>query len=379
MPSLPDFRLEAHFSKWEFKARHHLTASDMESVEVAELLSWADAEDREAWRTLRLGYTETYGAPALRRAIASTYETLSADDVLCFAGAGEAIYIAMQVLLGPDDHAVVLVPNYQSFEELPLQLCAVTGVALRPEADWDLSLDDVRAALRPNTRLIAVNFPNNPTGKVIAPETWRALVALAEARGIYLLSDEVYRGLERDPQQVLPQAADLSSLGLSINVMSKAYGLPGLRIGWIAVRDRALLSRFERYKHYTTIRNAGPSEVLATIALKSRERILARNRALVADNLALLETFFYARQDLFEWRAPEGGCVAYPRFRGAEGVEVFCRDLVEQAGVLLLPSSIYSSRLLPTPVDRFRIGYGRCGVPAALEALDAWLDARRVD
>ncbi len=377
MPSLPDFRLEAHFSKWEFKARHHLTASDMESVEVTELLSWADDEDREAWRTLRLGYTETFGAPALRRAIATTYETLTADDVLCFAGAGEAIYVAMQALLGPDDHAVVLVPNYQSFEELPLQICAVTGVPLRPEADWELDLDDVRAALRPNTRLIAVNFPNNPTGKVIAPATWRALVDLAEARGIYLLSDEVYRGLERDPRRQLPQAADVSARGLSINVMSKAYGLPGLRIGWIAARDRALLSRFERFKHYTTICNSAPSEVLATIALKSRERILERNRALVVDNLVLLEAFFAERRNLFEWRAPEGGCVAYPRFLGADGVERFCHDLVEQAGVLLLPASIYGSRLLPTPTDRFRIGFGRRAVPAALEALSGFLDARR--
>ena len=135
MPGLPDFRLEAHFSKWEFKARHHLTASDMESLEVSELLSWADAEDQEAWRALRLGYTETYGSPALRRAIATTYETLAPEDILTFAGAGEAIYVAMQVLLGPDDHAIVVVPNYQSFEELPLRLCAVSGVSLRPESD----------------------------------------------------------------------------------------------------------------------------------------------------------------------------------------------------------------------------------------------------
>ncbi|HRF48364.1 MAG TPA: aminotransferase class I/II-fold pyridoxal phosphate-dependent enzyme [Anaerolineales bacterium] len=376
MPSLPDFRLEAHFSKWEFKARHHLTASDMESVDVAELLSWADVDDREAWRTLRLGYTETYGAPALRRAIAATYETLTAEDVLCFAGAGEAIYVAMQVLLGHDDHAVVLVPNYQSFEELPLQLCAVTGVALHPEADWELDLDEVRAALRPNTRLIAVNFPNNPTGKVIAPETWRGLVALAEARGIYLLSDEVYRGLERDRDRALPQAADLYERGLSINVLSKAYGLPGLRIGWLATRDRALLGRLERFKHYTTICNSGPSEVLATIALKTRDRLLARNRALVAENLALLDGFFATRHDLFEWRAPEGGCVAYPRYLGADGVEAFCRAALEQAGVLLLPASIYTSRLLATPPDRFRIGYGRLAVPEGLAALAAFVDER---
>ena len=376
MPSLPDFRLEAHFSTWEFKARHHLTASDAESIDVAELLSWADADDETAWRTLRLGYTETHGAPALRRAIATTYDTLAAEDILCFAGAGEAIYVAMQVLLGPDDHALVAVPNYQSFEELPLRLCAVTGVALRPEADWELDLDDVRAALRPNTRLIAVNFPHNPTGKVIAQDTWRGLIELARERGLYLLSDEVYRGLGRDPRRQLTQAADLYERGISINVMSKAYGLPGLRIGWIAARDRELLGRFERYKHYTTICNSAPSEVLATIALKMRGRILARNRAIVVDNLALLERFFDERRDLFEWKAPEGGCVAYPRYLGAEGVERFCRELVEDAGVLLLPASIYTSNLLSTPTDRFRIGFGRRAVPAGIEALNAFLDGR---
>lgn len=376
MPGLPDFRLEAHFSKWEFKARHHLTASDMESIEAVELLSWADAEDEQAWRTLRLGYTETYGSPALRRAIATTYDTLAAEDILTFAGAGEAIYVAMQVLLGPSDHAIVTVPNYQSFEELPLRLCAVSGVALRPDADWELDLDEVRAALRPNTRLIAVNFPNNPTGKVIARDTWYGLIELARERGIYLLSDEVYRGLEREPSRQLAQAADVYECGLSINVMSKAYGLPGLRIGWIASRDRELLSRFERYKHYTTICNSAPSEVLATIALKARDRLLERNRAIVVDNLVLLDRFFGERRGLFEWKAPEGGCVAYPRYRGREGVEGFCNALLEEAGVLLLPASIYASSLLPTPDDRFRIGFGRRGVPAALEALNAFLDAR---
>lgn len=376
MPGLPDFRLEAHFSTWEFKARHHLTASDMESLEVSELLSWADAEDQEAWRALRLGYTETYGSPALRRAIATTYETLAPEDILCFAGAGEAIYVAMQVLLGLDDHAIVAVPNYQSFEELPLRLCAVTGVALRPETDWELDLDEVRGALRPNTRLIAVNFPHNPTGKVIAQDTWLGLIELARERGIVLLSDEVYRGLEREPSRQLAQAADVYERGLSINVMSKAYGLPGLRIGWIASRDREMLSRFERYKHYTTICNSAPSEVLATIALKARERILARNKTLVVDNLAVLERFFGERRDLFEWKAPEGGCVAYPRYLGNDGVERFSDALLEEAGVLLLPASIYVSSLLPTPTDRFRIGFGRRTVPAGIEALSAFLETR---
>ncbi|WP_406260980.1 pyridoxal phosphate-dependent aminotransferase [Actinacidiphila glaucinigra] len=377
MSRLPDFRLETYFSRWEFSARHHLTASDAETMTLPELLELADAEDRHAWDTLSLGYTQTYGDPGLREAIAATYERAGADDVICFAGAEEALYLAMQVLLGPGDHAVVVTPNYQAAETVPLSLCEVTGVPLDPERDWALDVDRVAAALRPNTRVVSVNFPNNPTGKVIAAADFARLAELCDERGIHLFSDEVYRGLERDPARTLPQAADLSDRALSLNVTSKSLGLPGLRIGWIACRDPRLRSRLERAKHYTTICNSAPSEVLARIALKARDRILDRNRALIAANLPLFDAFFAGFEDLFSWRAPDGGCVAYPRYLGAEGVESFCTGLVEQAGVLLLPSSIYRSELTETPADRFRVGIGRRDPAPALEALDGWLRARR--
>src|SRR5687768_11538327 len=163
---LPDFRLETHFSRWEFNARFNLAGSDVESMGLDDLLALADADDREAWTRLRLGYTETFGAPALRQAIAATYDHVDAAHVLCFAGAQEAIYSAMHALLTADDHAVVLVPNYQSLEEVPLSLCSVTGVALRADRGWTMDVGDLRAAVRPNTRLIAINFPHNPTGSV---------------------------------------------------------------------------------------------------------------------------------------------------------------------------------------------------------------------
>lgn len=370
---LPDFRLEVHFSKWEFTARHNLAASDCESIPMRELLAMADDADRAAWHDLRLGYTETMGSPGLREAIAATYDRIDPADVICFTGAQEGIFCAMHALLEPGDHAVVLVPNYQSLEEVPLSLCEVTGVALHEERGWALDLDEVRAALRDNTRLIAVNFPNNPTGAMVSRESWSALMELGAERGITLFSDEVYRGLERRPDLALPQAADLHADAISMGVMSKAYGLAGLRTGWIACRNHELLARMERVKHYLSICSPAPSELLARIALKARERLLERNRRLTTDNLTRLLEFFGRHADRFEWYVPDGGCIMYPRYLGDEGVEEFCRGAVEEGGVLLLPASLYRSRLRPVPEDRFRIGFGREGFAEGLHALEQHL------
>jgi len=356
---LPDFRLETYFSRWEFNAQYHMCASDMESMSVHELIDLADEQDRLAWDELRLGYTETFGAPDLRQSIADTYGQISDTDILTFAGAEEGIFAAMHVLLDAGDHAIIITPNYQAAETIPGSICDVSGVALDAGNNWNLDLEKLRGALRDNTKMISINFPHNPTGKVLDRDTFDEIVSIARDRGIYIFSDEVYRLLERSDDIRLPQIADIYERGLSLNVMSKAYGLPGLRIGWIATQDKDVLSRMERTKHYLSICNSGPSEVLARIALKSRDRILGRNRQIIKDNLTLLDGFFADFSTLFEWSIPDGGCIAYPRYTGKDGVENFCEDLVEQAGVLLLPASVYRSDLTPVPDDRFRIGYGR--------------------
>jgi aspartate/methionine/tyrosine aminotransferase len=158
--------------------------------------------------------------------------------------------------------------------------------------------------------------------------------------------------------------------------MSKAYGLPGLRIGWLACRDAELLLRFERFKHFLSICNSAPSEQLALIALKARERILERNRAIVRDNLGVLDRFFDRWPGLFDWRQPDGGCVGFIRYRGHDGVESFTRHLVEEAGVLLLPASVYRSDLTAVPEQFFRIGFGRKEVPKGVEVWHEWLTRR---
>lgn len=370
---LPDFRLETYFSRWEFNARYHMCASDMESMSVQELIGLADDDDRRSWDELRLGYTETFGAPELRTAIAATYEHVNESEVLTFAGAEEGIFAAMQVLLTADDHAIVITPNYQAAETVPGSICEVSGVALAADDNWHLDLDRIRNALRENTKVISINFPHNPTGKVIEHMVFDGLIDIARERGIYIFSDEVYRLLERNDEIRLPQIADVYERGLSLNVMSKAYGLPGLRIGWITTQDKDVLSKMERAKHYLSICNSAPSEILAQIALKSREEILQRNRGLIAENLGLLGDFFADHQDLFDWHVPDGGCIAYPRYGGPDGVESFCKNLVEKAGVLLLPASVYQSALTPVPTDRFRIGYGRANTAEGLEAMRNFL------
>jgi aspartate/methionine/tyrosine aminotransferase len=377
MTMLPDFKLETYLSKWEFGARYHMTASDMESMTISELLALAEPEDRRAFDTMRLSYIETTGTSALRTAVAGTYAGLEPEDVLAFAGAEEGIFCAMHALLDKDSHAVVVTPNYQSSETLPLSICATTGVALRERENWALDIDELHVALQRTTKLILINFPHNPTGKVIDRASFDAVVKLCRDRGLYLFSDEGYRGLERWPELQLPQAAEVYERGLSLNVMSKAYGLPGLRVGWIACRDRALLARMEHLKHYLSICNARPSEHLAVIALKARARILARNLALIDDNLKSVNAFFAEFPDLFDWQVPDGGCIGFPRYKGRDGVETFCKQLAEEIGVVLLPSSIYESALTPTPTERFRIGFGRTYVPEGMAAMRAWLRSNR--
>lgn len=377
MTTLPDFKLETHFSRWEFHARYHMTASDAESISMRDLLAMATPEEREEFDNLWLGYTQTFGAPDLREAIASTFEDRSAQDVLCFAGASEGIFAANSVILDKDSHAIVVTPNYQSHETLPVAICSATGVPLDPDDNWSLDIDRIAAAIQPNTRLVTINFPHNPTGAILPLERYHALVDLCRKHGIYILHDEIFNGLGRTGTEHLPFIADIYERGLSLGVMSKSYGLPGLRIGWIACQDAGLIGQMERMKHYLSICNSGPSERLAKIALNNRDRLLARNCAIVDENLPKWETFFARYPDLFDWQAPDGSCMAFPRYKGAEGVEQFIRSLVEESGVLLLPGSIYNSVLGETPTDRFRLGFGRSGLDEGLAALDAHIMRNR--
>ena len=374
MSILPDFKLETFFSRWEFNVKYNMCASDMESFSMQKLIEMASQEDKKKWNNLNLGYTETYGSQELREAIAQTYDSLQSKNILTFAGAEEGIYVSMKSILKEQDHAIVITPNYQSSETIPESICDITGVSLDSKNNWHLNLNHIEKSIKSNTKLIAINFPNNPTGKLISSSKLHDLINVAKKREIYIFSDEIYRLMERDESKRLPQISDIYEKGISLNAMSKGYGMPGLRIGWIASKNEDLLKKMERIKHYLSICNSAPSEILALIALHQKEEILSRNRSILEKNLKLLNVFFAKYKETFEWNEPDGGCIGYPKYLGKDGIGNFCKKLIKEEGVLLLPSSVYKTDFGASTNNHFRIGYGRANMPKALGRVENFLN-----
>ncbi|MGZ9276543.1 MAG: aminotransferase class I/II-fold pyridoxal phosphate-dependent enzyme [Candidatus Limnocylindrales bacterium] len=365
---IADFALERYFARWEFAVEHLLCASDLQGYPMRDLLALADDETRPMWDGLALGYTESTGHPLLRREIAALYDGLDADDILVFAGAEEGIFCLVNVVLGDGDHAVVTWPGYQSLYEIARATGAeVTLHELRERDGWAIDIDLMRRQVTPATKLIVVNAPHNPTGMLPDRATFDALVALADESGALVLLDEVYRFLEFDPADRLPAGADATTRGVSLGVMSKSFAMAGLRIGWLATRDRDLLDRCARFKDYTTICSAAPSEVLALIGLRARDTVLARSQRIVAANLDRLDTFFDEWSDRFSWVRPRAGSVGFPRLT-VPGVAIddWAAGLVEAAGVLLLPGSQFGFG-----GNHFRLGFGRTDLPIAIARLEA--------
>jgi len=350
MPFDP-FKLEHFFARWEFVAPHVLCASDAEGVPLRELLALADEETARLWADLKLGYTETLGHPLLRAEIARLYDGVAADDVVVFSGAQEPIFIAMSVLEGNG--------------------VEVTRIPLDHGQEWRLDPGRIAAAITSRTRLIVLSVPNSPTGALPDRAAFAAVAELAGREGTILFCDEVYRWLEYHPADRLPAGVETSDRSISLGVMSKAFGLAGLRIGWIACRDAAVRERVAALKHYTTICSSAPSEILALVALRARERLLARTRGIVSENLAHLDRFFRDWAGVVEWVRPRAGTVGFPRFLGDASVDEIARELVETRGVLILPGSIFD-----WPGNHFRIGFGRSDMPQSLARFEDYLRRR---
>jgi aspartate/methionine/tyrosine aminotransferase len=363
------FEIERFYDRWEFRAELMLSSSDCESRSIADLLA-LESDALERLTALRLGYTEVAGSAELLGSVSALYEHVAPADVLTLAAAEEGIFIVYHALLESGDHAVVEAPSYGS----AIAVARSTGAEVslwerRYEDGWAHDLDALEGLLRPETKVLYLNSPHNPTGTQIPPEQLERLVETLAEREIVLFSDEVYRGLEHDPADRLPAACDLYGRAISLNTVSKSYGLPGLRIGWLACRDPDLLRRIRELKLYTTICSSAPSEVLVALALRHSERLIEENRRLVVTNLALIEEFLARHEELLEWVHPTAGPIGFPRVRDDRDVTAWCEQTAEEAGVLLLPGSVYEQ---PRHV---RLGFGRRSLPEAIERLESHLTA----
>jgi aspartate/methionine/tyrosine aminotransferase len=363
------FQLEQYFEKYEFSARYLLSSSDCEALSLSELLAIADTESASLWENLKLGYTETWGHPLLLEEIAGLYSGVSAKDVLEVVPE-EGIFLSMHALLKPQDHVVCTFPGYQSLYEVAQSIgCEVTTWMPDENRGWHIDVKDLENSMCANTRMVVINFPHNPTGYIPSLQNFEDIIGLVRGSGAYLFSDEMYQYLEAEQGVTLPSACDKYERAISMSGLSKSYGLPGLRVGWLASQDAEVLKKISLLKSYTTICGSAPSEILAIIALRSRSSILQQQNERIRRNLQVLDHFFKDHPDLFAWNRPKGGSICFPRMFQVNDTYDFCEQLVEDAGIMLVPS-----RLFQYGDHHVRIGFGKENLPEVVERFGEYLD-----
>lgn len=363
------FRIEQYFGKYEFTAKYLLSSSDAESRTIQELLD-LEPGAHEGFLKHRCGYTESPGAPALREVISGMYSGIEPQDVLVLAATEEGIFVLYHALLSPGDHVIVETPCYES----ALEVARSTGARVsewrrHSENGWAHDLAALEKLIQPSTKIIYINTPHNPTGLVMPASVFQQVTKLAARSGIILFCDEVYRELEHDPVNRLPAACEVYERAVSLGSMSKTYGLPGLRLGWLVSKDAEIVRRCLEFRYYTTICCSAPSEFLSALALRHREVLVERNREIVLRNLPLLDSFFRERPNLFAWVKPNASPIGFVRYKPQRDVLSFCEEVVNNAGVLLLPGTVYDQP------QHIRFGYGRKNMPEALAQFTAYLAA----
>jgi len=365
--NFPPFKLERYFAQYEFNTEFLLCSSDCEAMSIADLLA-LEPGSAERFQNTWLGYTESQGHPALRKEIANIYETIQPEDILVHTGAEETIFLFMQAAFKQGDHVIVHTPGYQSLAEVARSIgCDVSPWMAREENNWAPDLDELRRLLRPNTRGIIINTPHNPTGYLMSRADLEIVNKFVRENNLLLFSDEVYRESEYDPATRLPAACDMGEHAVSLGVTSKTYGLAGLRIGWVATKNKEIYQKMASLKDYTTICNSAPSEFLAEVALRNRQKLIARNLGIIKNNLEVVDELFTRYSALFEWVRPAAGSMGFPKLLKGD-IEDFCDDLVRKVGVLLLPGAMYDDS-----GNHFRIGLGRKNLPQAVEKSEAYM------
>jgi aspartate/methionine/tyrosine aminotransferase len=338
--------LEIWFDKYQYAIDYDIGESAVKTLSVMDV-----AIDLEK---VLLRYGHHTGHPSLRAVIAQQYPGLSADHIIVTTGASEANFVVVAALAKPGDHVIVEHPNYPSLYEVPRSLgCDVSLLTLKFENRFRPDLDELKRMIKPQTKLVSLTHPNNPTGSMISEEDLRRVIELVELHDTFLLFDETYREMGADGN-LLPPAASLSPNVVSIASMSKCYGLPGIRTGWLATENPLLLDSAVAIREQLSISNNSLSEEIALSVLRRKERFLAGARSRIESNRRLVAEWMSAQSD-FEWVYPEVGVVCFPRIKKDVAVdpEELYRILAEKYRTFVVPGCCFE-------MDEryFRIGFG---------------------
>lgn len=370
---LEDFKVERYFARHEFTAKFLLSSSDCDGFSMNYVLSLASSEEKDRWNNLTLGYTETVGSESLREAIRKHYATIALDEIVV-SSPGEANFALMNVLLKSGDEVVCMAPMYQSLYQVAKDLgCSISfWQASVINNRWHFDPAQLKRLITPKTKLIAINFPHNPTGFSPSLADYKEIVDIASQNGIALFADEMYRFLNHaDPP--LPSACDLYENAVSLWGTAKTFGLAGLRLGWLTSRNKRLLKQVESFKDYLSICNNAPGEVLATIALNNLDKFAGPNVDKIKANILLFEAFHDRHKGFCDFLKPQSGSTAFIKLKIKETAADFAEQLVNETGIMLLPSETFEfgSR-------HARIGFGRRNMGQALEFLEGYLVDKKI-
>ncbi|KAI9039027.1 aspartate/tyrosine/aromatic aminotransferase [Aspergillus affinis] len=386
MVQAKEFAVEQWMDKYELQAKYNVAETCCASVSVNDL---QEISEDKSTSPLDLSSKLTYGAirgsERLRSTLANLYSVktptpLPLDNVLITPGAIQANFLLFYSLIGPGDHVICHYPTYQQLYSVPESLGAEVSLWKSKEKDdWKLDIDELKGLIRPNTKLIILNNPQNPTGAVIPQATLEGIVKVARSSSIYIHADEVYRPVFHSITPMDPDfPSSLLSLGYERAIvtgsLSKAYSLAGIRVGWIASRDRSLIEACAAARHYTTISVSQVDDAIASYALAPAciHGLLRRNIELAKTNLAILEKFIESHRWACEWVKPRAGTTAFVRFNkmGKPVDDVaFCETLLQQTGVMFVPGSLCFGE------GEDFIGYVRIGFVQETEVLEKGLEA----
>ncbi len=348
---LDTFEMERLQSTWENRVRFNLSESSVHPMSVRELIS--DPNFLGQLLDSPLIYNQSNGTDELRAAIAALYPGATLDHVEVTNGGSEANFITVYSMLEPGDEVVILLPNYQQIWGLTNSLGMIVKAAhLREDDNWAPDIDELEAAATPRTRMIVVCNPNNPTGAILTENEMNAIIRVASRSGAWILADEIYQGSERDGKTTPTFWARYDRV-IVTNGLSKAYGLPGLRIGWI-VAPEEIIAKMWSYHDYTTIAPGTLSDALARVALSAegRARCLERTRSICRSNFPLFQAWMQSHGSTFRMVEPRAGAIAYARYNLPINSMELMKRLLKEKSVLVVPGDHFG-------MDHFlRIGYG---------------------
>lgn len=337
-----EFEVERWMNDFEETCRYNLAETCVRSLTAGELLDLSGRRDEilAELAATPLTYGPIPGSPRLRALVAGLYAAQGPDNVLITHGATGANALVHTALVEPGDHVVAVVPTYQQHYSLPDSYGArVDRLPLREEHGWLPDLAALDRLVTPDTRLIALNNPNNPTGALIDEAGLTRIAEIARRAGAWVLCDEVYRGVDQHGDGFTASIADLYERGISTGSMSKPFSLAGLRLGWI-VGPTGLPADVATYRDYTTISVGRVDDLLACVALENKDAILARSHRITRTNLAVLDTWVAGRDDI-RYVRPASGTTALLRYDSPIGSYEFCTRLLERTGVLFTPGAAF--------------------------------------